>query len=137
MKENDIPLGVVRLVRNYATYTGLLGMVVAIWSWAGWGFPFVMAKDYRVDKGSIEKRLGSIEVAIGEISLGQLEAKELQLQARVQDLEREVAKARPGDPLQALLERQRSEALQALRRVEVELRSQRARQVPGADPDER
>jgi len=121
MKEEDIPLGMKRLVRNYGTYSVLVAGFVTIWSWAGWGFPFVMAKDYNADKSSIEARLSKIESALNTLSTGQLEAQELQLQTRAQDLERELAKTSVGDPLQAILTRQLNEAMQGLARVRRQL----------------
>lgn len=116
MKQDDLPLGVARLVRNYSTYSILVTVIIGFWAWAGWGFPFVMAKDYTTDKVTIDHRLEKIEAALGTLSAGQMEAQELTLQARVQDLERELAKTKE-EPLKLILERQKNEAEQALTKI--------------------
>lgn len=116
MKQNDLPLGAARLVRNYSTYSVLVGGFVTVWAWMGWGFPFVMAKDYERDLNETNNRLAKIETAVGALSVGQMEAQELQLLARVQDLEREVAKTRE-EPLKIILMRQMNEAEQGLKKI--------------------
>jgi hypothetical protein len=121
MRHGELPLGMARLGRNYSVYSALVAGVIAVWAWLGWGFPFVMAKDYVRDKGAIDSRLEKIEAGLTQLSAGQLEQQELQLLARVQDLEREVAKAKPSDPLQVVLERQKNEAEQSLARVRRQL----------------
>lgn len=116
------PLGMFRLARNYSTYTAIVAIVVAVWSWAGWSFPFVKAADYLRDKAGVEQRLGSIEGSLREISLGQLEARESDLVQRVQDLDRELAKTKSTEPLQLILSQQRIEVGQSLDRVRRQLR---------------
>lgn len=123
MRENDLPLGMARLVRNYGAYSVIVAGAVTVWSWAGWGFPFVMAKDYSADKVSVESRLSKIETAVNAVSIGQLEAQELQLIGRLQSLDVEIAKAKPTDPVANILALQRGETDQSLRKVRNQLRA--------------
>lgn len=124
MRENDVPLGAARLFRNYSTYTAIVASLLALWQFLGWGWPLVMAKDYERDKSDIYGKLAKIEAAVGALTIGQMEAQELALQARVQDLERELAKTADG-PLKTILTRQKNEADQSLAKIRAALAATR------------
>lgn len=118
-------LGLARLIRNYSTYSILVAAIVSMWAWAGWGFPLVMAKDYEHDLQETNNRLAKIETAVGALSIGQMESQELTLLARVQDLERELAKT-AEEPLRVILMRQKNEAEQALEKIRSALATARS-----------
>jgi len=107
--------------------TVLGGAVVAVTTAIGWGNPLVMAKDFDQYRGSVEQRLTKIEGALNNLGTGQLEQRELSLQSRVQDLERELTKARPDDPIRLILQNQMNESSQELRRVRTRLEQERPR----------
>ena len=109
------------MAETIVAMTVLGGAVVAVTTAIGWGNPLVMAKDFDQYKGNVEQRLTKIESALGDLGTGQLEAKELNLQSRVQDLERELTKTRADDPLRPILQRQINESDQELRSVRARL----------------
>ncbi len=120
MQDNDLPLGMRRLLRNYGAYTGIMVGVMAVWSWAGWGFPFVMAKDY-------VPRMAQLESTIDLVLSAQLEQSQITLQGRIQDLDRELSKAQEGDRLYMILASQRLEASNQLTRVRRQIEDRRPR----------
>lgn len=115
------------MAETIAAITVLGGAVVAVTTAIGWGNPLVMAQEFDQYRVGVEQRLTKIESALGDLGTGQLEAKELNLQSRVQDLERELTKTRADDPLRPILQRQINESDQELRSVRARLAQERPR----------
>jgi hypothetical protein len=86
----------VRLMRNYSTYTAIVASIISIWAWLGWDFPLVKRGEWMTARASDEKQithkfeqLGSrverLEVEVSRLSTSVLEGQELQIMAQLRD----------------------------------------------------
>lgn len=123
LRDHVIRMGDVSL--SIVAICGLAGLFFSIF-----GNPLVMAGDFEAYKKSTERRLKKIEGSMIDLNEGQLRSQQIALQTRIQDLEREIFKLRPDDPLKTILLIQKTEAEQDITRVKRSLDSlQRAKEV--------
>lgn len=103
---------------DYSTFAALIAGVISLWAWAGWAFPFEM----RVDAEQVRERLATVEERLGSMDRTGLLSLQLQLQTRIDQIERDLAETAMPDGVRSTLLQTRRGLQQQLSEVTLQLR---------------